>query len=193
MKKNVLIFICTILTILCVLTTGGCATHQVENDQSDTTAASIQTSLPNSATSADVALEQAVSDAIISHNRGSFRGGDKQMFATEYHKILKTVVHDKSTEVYLTALYAQYQFKDGKAKLTGGGSNPCVISFVNFDGVYSATDYWEPEDGENYESSLRSKFPKDILKSGTDLSEPNAMKICNQRAIDYFKWQGADS
>lgn len=53
--------------------------------------------------------------------------------------------------------------------------------------MYSVTDYWEPEDGENYESSLRGRFPEDILESGTDLSAPNAMEICNQRAIDYFE------
>ena len=84
-------------------------------------------------------------------------------------------------------LYAQYQYEDGEAKLTGGGSNPCVITFVNIDGMYSVTDYWEPEDGENYESSLHSRFPEDILESGTDLSAPNAMEICNQHAIDYFE------
>ncbi|BAL00463.1 hypothetical protein OBV_32640 [Oscillibacter valericigenes Sjm18-20] len=115
------------------------------------------------------------------------------MFATEYHEILKTVVQDKSTEVYLVALYAQYQFEEGEVKLTGAGCNPCVITFVSVDGVYSVTDYWEPEDGENYESSLRSRFPEDILESGTDFSEPNPMEICNQRAIDYFEEQGAVS
>jgi len=166
--------------------------YQRERDQSNS-AASTQTSLPNSSASVDVALEQTVTDAILSHNRGSFRGDDKQMFATEYHEILKTVVQDKSTEVYLVALYAQYQFEEGEAKLIGSGSNPCVITFVSADGVYSVTDYWEPEDGENYESSLRSRFPEDILESGTDLSEPNAMELCDQRALDYFEGQGADS
>ncbi|WP_313529351.1 hypothetical protein [Anaerotignum sp.] len=134
-----------------------------------------------------------MSDAIISHNRNIFSGGDKQTFATEYHDILKTVVQDKPTEVYLVALYAQYQFEKGEAKLTGGGSSPCVITFASEDGLYSVTDYWEPEDGENFESSLRSRFPKDILKSGTDLSDPNAMKICKQRAVDYFEGRGNDS
>lgn len=91
------------------------------------------------------------------------------------------------------ALYAQYQFEEGEAKLTGGGRNPCVVTFVCVDGVYSVTDYWEPEDGEHYKSSLRSRFPEDILENGTDFSEPNAMGICNQRALDYFKGLGADA
>lgn len=176
MKNN--LRMCSILAILCIFILGACTTHQDENDQLDS--------------SVDVALEQAVSDAIISHNRDRFRGDDKQIFATEYHEILKTVVQDKSTEVYLLALYAQYQFEEGEAKLTGGGSNPCVITFASADGLYSVTDYWEPEDGENYESSLRSRFPEDILENGTDLSEPNAMEICNQRAIDYFEGRGND-
>ena len=193
MKTKVLM--CSILAILCILITGGCTTRQGENDESDmgSSAESTQTPLPDSTASVDVALEQVVSDAILSHNRGGFRDGDKQMFATEYHEILKTVVQNQSTEVYLVALYAQYQFEGGEAKLTGGGSNPCVITFVRADGVYSVNDYWEPEDGENYESSLRSRFPEDVLESGTELSEPNAMEICNQRAMDYFERQGADS
>lgn len=171
MKNN--LRMCSILAILCIFILGGCTTHQDENDQIDS--------------SVDMALEQAVSDAIISHNKVRYRGGDKQMFATEYHEVLKTVVNDNYTEVYLATLYAQYQYEDGEAELTGGGSNPCVITFVNIDSMYSVTDYWEPEDGENYESSLRGRFPEDILESGTDLSAPNAMEICNQRAIDYFE------
>ena len=194
MKTKVLM--CLIPGMLCILILSGCTMYQSERDQSDSmvsSMASTQTSLPNSSESVDMALEQAVSDAILSHNRGSFRGDDKQMFTTEYHEILKTVVQDNSTEVYLVALYAQYQFEEGEAKLTGSGSNPCIITFVSADGVYSATDYWEPEDGENYENSLRSRFPEDVLESGTELSEPNAMEICNQRAMDYFEGQGADS
>ncbi|WP_312280472.1 hypothetical protein [Oscillibacter sp.] len=143
MKTKVLM--CLIPGMLCIFIMGGCTTRQGQNGQSATmvsSTASTQTSLPNSSASVDVALEEAVSDAIISHNRGSFRGDDKQMFATEYHEIFKTVVQDKSTEVYLVALYAQYQFEEGEAKLTGSGSNPCVITFVSADGVYSVTDYW---------------------------------------------------
>lgn len=183
----------TILVTLCILSVGGCsASPQDESNH----LGSVETALPSTpnsipptpAQTADVddALEQSVSDAIISHNKSNFLDGEMQEFVTEYHETLKTVVDGKTAEVYLVALYAQYQYDNGDVKLTGAASNPCVITFAVTDGTYGMTEYWEPEDGESFDSSLRSRFPEDVVEKGTEFSV-DAMEICNQRAADYFK------
>lgn len=136
----------------------------------------------------DEVLEQAVSDAIIACNQKKFGGNDAQTFATEYHKILKTERQENTTVVYLVAYYAQYQSTaDGGIELTGGSSTPCVITFSDSDGSYQVTEYWEPQDGESYEESIRNKFPEDIGDVSTDVLGPDAMEICNQRAREYFE------
>lgn len=138
----------------------------------------------------DEALEQAVSDAIISYNQKKFEGNDTHAFATEYHKILKVERQQESTVVYLVALYAQYQStaEDG-IKLTNGSSTPCVITFTASDKSYQIVEYWEPQDGESYDESIRKKFPEDIGDVSTDVLGPDAMEICDQRAREYFSEQ----
>lgn len=178
----------SVLVMLCVLAASGCVTHQSTNDPSGAEIPRAETARTQTS---NAALEQAVADAVLCHNRGRFLGGDKQMFSTVYYEIRKTVEQNESTEVYLIALYAQYEFDGGEARLTGGGCSPCAITFESVGGVYSPAEYWEPEDGENFESSVRGKFPEDALEDGMDLSEPNAMEICNQRAVDYFARRGA--
>ena len=138
----------------------------------------------------DEVLEQAVSDAIIAHNQKKFGSNDTQTFATEYHKILKTERQQDSTVVYLVAFYAQYQSTaEGGIELTEGSSTPCVITFTTSDKPYQIEEYWEPQDGESYDESIRNKFPEDIGDVSTDILGPDAMEICNQRAREYFSEQ----
>lgn len=190
MKKKALM--CTILVALCILTAAGCTADKNENPTPDlevTTPAPTPPAPPTPLPTehVDEALDQAISDAIVSHNKEVFRGGDLQMFATEYHEVLKTVPQDDVTEVYLMALYVQYTYKDGKVEQTGGSSGPCAVTFAVTDGAYSVTDYWEPEDGEYFNSSIQERFPEDIVVTGTVMSNPDAMGICDQRAAEYFE------
>ena len=127
-----------------------------------------------------------MSDAIIAHNRSAFIDGDAQTFVTEYHKTLETVVNDQTAEVYLAVLCAQYRSEDGDVKLTGAVSGPCALTFAVTDGTYRMTEYWEPEDGGNFDRSLRGRFPEDAVESGTDVPD-DAMEICGQRAAEYFE------
>lgn len=167
--------------MVCLLVLSGCAEQQRKNDEQ------IDPGVRNEKADTDTneVLEQAISDAILFHNKDTFRDGDRQTFTTEYHEVIKVVSSERSVEVYLLALYAQYQYKDGKADLTGASSMPCAITFEVEDGTYSVEEYWEPEDGENYKNSIREKFPDDI--DDVDIELPSeAIDVCNQRANEYF-------
>ena len=170
------------VVVVCLLVLSGCTEQQrKDNGQIDPDVRDEQVD-----TNTNELLEQAISDAILSHNKDVFRDGDRQTFTTEYHEVIKVVSSENTVEVYLLALYAQYQYEDGEADLTGASSMPCAITFEIEDGTYSVKEYWEPEDGENYKNSIREKFPDDI--DDVDLELPSeAMDVCNQRANEFFE------
>ena len=168
--------------VVCLLVLSGCTEQQrKDNGQIDPDVRDEQVD-----TNTNELLEQAISDAILSHNKDVFRDGDRQTFTTEYHEVIKVVSSENTVEVYLLALYAQYQYEDGEADHTGASSMPCAITFEIEDGTYSVKEYWEPEDGENYKNSIREKFPDDI--DDVDIELPSeAMDVCNQRANEFFE------
>ena len=108
--------------VVCLLVLSGCTEQQrKDNGQIDPDVRDEQVD-----TNTNELLEQAISDAILSHNKDVFRDGDRQTFTTEYHEVIKVVSSENTVEVYLLALYAQYQYEDGEADLTGAS-----ISVVN--------------------------------------------------------------
>ena len=131
-------------------------------------------------------LDRYISEAIISENRSIFKSDEAQMFATEYHKTLKTVEQEDSVTVYLIALYAQYQGSDDKIKLTGAVCSPVSIVFTKDNEQYVLNEYWVPKDGEGYEQSIREKIPSDIIGNALEFELPDGMEICDQNARDYF-------
>ena len=138
-------------------------------------------------------LDEYVSEAIIAYNKPLFRGGEYQMFATEYHKTLKTVNQGDTVTVYLVALYMQYQYKDNEIVLTGASCVPVAITFKMEDSGYTLLEYWEPENGVSYAPSIREKFPSDIAKAGIYTSmEADGESICLQRAQEYFARQSIE-
>ena len=91
--------------VVCLLVLSGCTEQQrKDNGQIDPDVRDEQVD-----TNTNELLEQAISDAILSHNKDVFRDGDRQTFTTEYHEVIKVVSSENTVEVYLLALYAQYQ------------------------------------------------------------------------------------
>lgn len=112
------------------------------------------------------ALENAVSEAILAYNKELFLEGD---FRTEAHTTLKTVAEGDETTVYASMVYLVFSFEDGGVSEIAGCDMPIALTFANgADGGYTLEDYWEPEDGGNYVTSIEEKFPSDISENAVD-------------------------
>ncbi len=109
-------------------------------------------------------VDSAVSQAILEYNQGKYMQGTA---AFESHEILK-VERDKgfigsddaeSVTVYLLTAYGEYICNNGKVESVGGCGTPAALSFNYINGIYTLTEYWEPEMGSRYVDSIRKKFP----------------------------------
>jgi hypothetical protein len=131
-------------------------------------------------------LETAVSDAILAHNDGLYLEGE---FKTEAHISLSTVLHEDTAEVYLIALYAEYDFPDGVPELVSGGMVPTALRFSkNKSGAYALEEYREASDGKDYASSIREMFPPDAAEQVLDgqTGAEQLRKACDEKAAQYL-------
>lgn len=136
----------------------------------------------------DEALENAISSAVILHNKDNFwiSGESENTYSTEYHNVLKVENYGETTEVYLISHYAEYQYLDHEIQITGGRRGPCVITFDVDQGKYMMRDYWEPKDGALYRQSILERFPEDLWDINVESLDEGAEEICYQRAVEYF-------
>lgn len=109
-------------------------------------------------------VDSAVSQAILEYNKGKYMQGTA---AFESHEILK-IERDKgfvgsddaeSVTAYLLTAYGEYVCENGKVESVSGGVTPAALSFNYINGIYTLTEYWEPEMGRRYADSIREKFP----------------------------------
>ncbi len=113
----------------------------------------------------DALLDVAVSAAILEHNSGKYSDSD---FACESHVTLATLPGErwdedsnsmiKTVEIYLMALYQEYQYSGSSFSNTGGSHIPCVLTFDDTKAGYALTDYWEPRDGSYYKPDIEKRF-----------------------------------
>lgn len=109
-------------------------------------------------------LDSAVSKAILDYNEDIYKEGTASF---ESHEILKVerdkgfVGSDDAEEVtaYLIMSYGKYVNNNGDVECVGGASGPIALHFDYIDGIYTLTEYWQPEDGNRYTDSIRDKFP----------------------------------
>jgi hypothetical protein len=119
---------------------------------------SLEKSSPNPESPLSV-LETAVSQAIISNAGTSPRGG----YQTESHVTLKVTDDGNVTTVYAYALSLTYIVENGKLTEDGGSSMPVAITFSkNETQAYSLSEYWTPQSGSYYPTSIQNKFPRDL-------------------------------
>lgn len=135
-------------------------------------------------------LRSAISSAIIEYNKDAYTGE----YGCEAHTILAINSMGDSEEdnvshmemVYLMTMYNRYDKNDGGVKNTGGCIVPAVLTFsVEADGSYNLIEYWEPEDGSNYQLSLKLKFPKGVDYDTQTYAE-QLEKNCELQALKYF-------
>lgn len=105
-------------------------------------------------------LDSAVSQAIKEYNLPEEPEYD--IIATESHVIYGKRKDGNKLTVYMNAHYQLYSTDNplGIVEQDGGGWCPTAITFeVRDDGSYKLLEYWVPEDGSYYASSIREKFP----------------------------------
>ena len=69
---------------------------------------------------------------------------------------------------YGWALYQKYNISEQGVEALGGSHLPLALTFELDEGGYHLKEYWEPDSGSYFASSVRDKFPIDIFEDGID-------------------------
>lgn len=105
-------------------------------------------------------LESAISQAIKEHHLPD--EPEQDIVCVESHVIYGKRKNENQLTVYMTAHQQCYTTDNslGIVEQDGGGWCPTAITFeVHDDGSYKLLEYWEPDDGAYYSSSIKEKFP----------------------------------
>lgn len=133
-----------------------------------------------------IQLDQAVTEAILQHNKGLRADCE---FPTESHALLGAEKQDNITIVYAMVMYREYAFRYGGVKLLGDTYMPVAMTFEQQpDGQYRLAEYWEPPAGEGYESAIENKFPRPLYEKAINLQQYFDQLVwdCDLKAKDYF-------
>ncbi|MDD3693710.1 MAG: hypothetical protein PHX02_07425 [Oscillospiraceae bacterium] len=131
-------------------------------------------------------LDESVTTAILEQNDSKYIEGE---FNTESHVVLGTIKNDNLITVYAMVLYLNYGYDNGDFKVVSGGHMPVALTFYeNKNNEYSLYEYWQPEDGEKYSSSIKSKFPKSIYEQALDTQKyiEQQQAECDAKAQQYL-------
>lgn len=139
-------------------------------------------------------LEGPLSEAILSENASKYR---ESGFACEDHVILgldseKLPDCVERVTVYAVALYCEYVWLDEKAEDISGFHGPVALTFeIDSGGAVELTEYWLPEDGSMYASSIREKFPLRTWLGAfnAQIYIKRQQKSCDEQARRFFKDQ----
>ena len=149
---------------------------------------------PDNSISKEELLENAISEAIINQGR---KEHSSENYACESHIVLdqQTLLacgRDvestyEETTVYLMALYQEYNFSDGTIVNVGGSHMPVAITFEYTDYTYNLLEYWTPQDGSYYLTSIQEKFPENTWSLATDTQMHILRQIqsCYEQAVQY--------
>ncbi len=136
-------------------------------------------------------IADAVSAAIIGANaEGAAQGG----IPTAAHSIFKTEHNGKKLTVYAVAMYNEFIYEDGALTLSRGSHMPVVITFNNVKGELTPAEYWIPQDGGEYLSSIRKRFPSDVYDAVINLQDYVEFheRTCYEQALEYANGGMAD-
>jgi beta-lactamase regulating signal transducer with metallopeptidase domain len=135
-------------------------------------------------------LNTAITNAVMDTNKNRTPGGD---FACESHVILSTEssssINDGKSDavtVYAMVLYQVYDYSNSAIQIVGGSHIPTALTFyIDKEGQYTLTEYWQPRDGSYYVKDIREKFPKAIQSDALDTQKLILAQIqdCYAQAI----------
>jgi bla regulator protein blaR1 len=132
-------------------------------------------------------LDACITDAILKTNKTGNASGE---FKTESHIILGREEGLNSITVYTMVLYLEYGYDSGRFVDVAGSHIPTAITFsINEKGEYLLKEYWIPKEGSYYESSLREKFPSQIVEDAMDTQKyiEEQQAECDKKAEEYLK------
>jgi hypothetical protein len=136
----------------------------------------------------DVALNEAVHRAVLSEiAKVDYYTHD---FAAEAHTILKAVASGNRVTAYAVVLEQRYTFNDQGVAHNSGSHGPKALTFEKAgDKSYRLIEYWTPEWGDDYGSSISKKFPADIAQAAknTHLFYNEHNQTCYAQALDYYE------
>ncbi len=115
---------------------------------------------PNTEKPKEFDLDSAISQAIKDYEFPD--KPDIDIVPTESHFIYGKEKNGNQITVYIQSYHRGYTIDNplGIVERSGGGWGPNAITFeVHDDGSYDVLEYWNPDDGAYYTSSIKEKFP----------------------------------
>lgn len=125
-------------------------------------------------------IDNAVSNAILEDNKGSYHEGECQ---AEGHIIFKAEKTDNEIILYSYIGYSEYGFENGNFVDVSGTMCPAVITL---DKNYNLIEIKYPEDGSYYTKSIKNMFPRSCVNDVLNLSNENENSI-NEQQKKYAK------
>lgn len=125
-------------------------------------------------------IDNAVSNAILEDNKGSYYEGECQ---AEGHIIFIAEKTDNEIIVYSYIGYSEYGFENGNFVDVSGTMCPAVITLDN---NFNLIEIKYPEDGSYYTKSIRKMFPRSCVNDVLNLSNENENSI-NEQQKEYAK------
>lgn len=119
----------------------------------------------------DNVLELSTKKAIIEIANKSFTiENDLIGGYAEGHKILGSEIKDNNINAYVVAEYGVYNFSDKTPMSASASAMKLIFVKEEQEGYYKLEDYKIPEEGENYEKTLKEIFPENLIKDATSVN-----------------------
>lgn len=113
-------------------------------------------------------LEMSATKAIMEIANKEFKMEDASVGAyAEGHKILGSEMKEDKIYAYVVTEYGIFSIKTKESISASALPIALIFEKEEKDGYYKLTDYKTPEEGENFEKSLKELFPEDLIKEAT--------------------------
>jgi beta-lactamase regulating signal transducer with metallopeptidase domain len=130
-------------------------------------------------------LDACVSAAILDANSNPYH---PEGLPFESHVTFKIVENGSTVTVYVMALHMLFDITAEGITELGGSHMPVAVTFEkSTDGTYVLKEYWVPQDGTYYSSSIHEKFPADVAAEAIDSQAYilQQMQACYSQAVRY--------
>ena len=137
-------------------------------------------------TSVNDGLKAFIDTQVLEHFRTEKSEGNACCFDWE---LLGKTERGSETTVYMWVMYQEYSYIGTELKMETAAHIPTAITVKEENGQYELVEYWEPENGANYPTSLKRKFPRNILNSEvftSRLYSEEQTEKCLKQARIYF-------
>lgn len=109
--------------------------------------------------------DELISQCIISEEKNNYTNGK---FCTESHVLLGAQEYGDRLIVYVMSLYEEW---DNAYSSDAGRSGPAAVTLIADGNGWKLENYWTPQDGSDYERSIKEKFPEALWKQAMDTQE----------------------